>query len=94
MNKVVFAFIGALAVAGVAVAQDRNVQSSIEARVERLEQAIARLEKQLSTRTSGGMMEGCRDMMSGGMMGGGGGMGGMMGGGKPNDQWRDADRKR
>ena len=37
MNKVGFAFIAAFAVAGVAVAQDRNVQSSIEARVERLE---------------------------------------------------------
>ena len=43
MNKVGFAFIAAFAVAGVAVAQDWNVQSSIEARLERLEQAIARL---------------------------------------------------
>jgi len=92
MKKIVFAFIAALSVGGVAVAQDRNLQSSIEARLERLEQAIARLEKQLSARAGGGMMESCQDMMSGGMMGGG--MGGMMGGGQPNNQWRAPERMR
>ena len=84
MNKVVFAVMAALAAAGIAVAKDTIPKDSIEARLQRLEQAIARLEKRASNRSAGGMMKECRDMMSGGTMGGA----------NPNDQWRAPDGKR
>ena len=80
------AVIAASVVGGVAFAQDRTPQSSVEARLDRIEQAIARLEEKASTRGDGGMMEGCRDMMGGGMMGGRDGRRG----GSPNDQWRES----
>jgi hypothetical protein len=69
------------------VAQQQR-PDSLERRLERIEQALARLESKVSGREGGGMMENCREMMKdrgmmGGMMGGG-----MMGGGRPNEQWR------
>lgn len=78
--------IAASVVGGVAFAQDRTPQASVEARLDRIEQAIARLEQKFSNRAGGGMMQGCRDMMGGGMMGGRGGRRG----GSPNDQWRES----
>lgn len=87
--------IAASVVGGVAFAQDRAPLGSVEARLDRIEQAIVRLEQKVSSRGGGGMMEGCRDMMGGGMMGGGMmGRGGMMGGGQPNEHWRLPDSKR
>jgi hypothetical protein len=79
-----FAFAAAgFLVAAAAVAQQQQ-PDSLERRLERIEQALARLEAKASGRESGGMMENCREMMKdGGMMGGGG-----MGGGQPNEQWR------
>jgi hypothetical protein len=89
MRKSIFAaLIAASLLGGVALAQSGSAQGSLETRLERVEQAIARLEQKLSPRGGGGgMMEGCRDMM-------GGRMGGMMGGGEPNDQWRSPERNR
>jgi hypothetical protein len=80
-----FAFAAAgLLVAVGAVAQQQR-PDSVERRLERIEQALARLESKVSGREGGGMMENCREMMKdGGMMGGG-----MMGGGRPNEQWRE-----
>lgn len=77
--------IAASMVGGVAFAQDSAPQGSVEARLDRIEQAIARLAQKVSTRGGGGMMEGCRDMMGGG---------GMMGRGAPNDDWRSPRRQR
>jgi hypothetical protein len=83
----VFAAAGLL-VAAVAVAQQQR-PDSLERRLERIEQALARLEAK--AREGGGMMDNCREMMKdGGMMGGMMG-GGMMGGGRPNEQWRKPD---
>lgn len=72
---------------------DKPAPGWIERGFARVERAIARLEARLSGR-GGSMMDGCEDMMGGGMMGGGGMMsggmmgGGMMGGSRPNEQWR------
>jgi hypothetical protein len=69
----------ALLLAGAAFAQQATDSgNSLERRIERIEQAIARIEKRLSA-SSDGMMEGCRGMMGEGMMGGGRG--------SPNNQW-------
>ena len=77
--------VSAAVVAGAAFAQQATDSgASLERRIERIEQAVARIEKKLSA-SSEGTMDGCR-----GMMGGGGMMGdGMMRGGRgsPNDQW-------
>lgn len=87
------AIVGAVTVsvlAGAAIAQNASESSpgALERRLDRIEQAMARLEAKLNGRQSGGgMMEGCREMM-------GGGMGGMMGGGQPNEQWRSPERER
>jgi hypothetical protein len=85
-----FAFAaGGLLIAAGAVAQQQR-PDSLERRLERIEQALARLEAKTSSREGGGMMENCREMMKdGGMMGGMGG--GTMGGGRPNEQWRKPD---
>lgn len=85
------AAVGLLVAAGAVAQQQRP--DSVERRLERIEQTLARLEAKLSGREGGGTMENCREMMKdGGMMGGmmGGGMmgGGMMGGSRPNEQWR------
>lgn len=88
MRKWILALL--VAAAGTAIAQNTTEPSpgALERRLERIEQAMARLEAKLNGRQSGGgMMEGCRDMMSGGM-------GGMMGGGEPNEQWRSPEPKR
>lgn len=86
MSRTILAVVIATSlVGGVALAQDSSPQGSLEARLERIEQAIARLEEKLSARGGGGMMDGCRDMMRGGMMGGREGRRG----GSPNDQWRE-----
>ena len=78
------AALAALLFWGMAIAQDtKQPPGWLERRLESIDRAIARLETKLSGREAGGMMEGCRDMMGGGMMGGGG-----MKGGAPNDQWR------
>ena len=77
--------IAASVVGGVALAQDKAPQGSLEARLDRIEQAIARLEQRFSRRGDGGRMEGCRDMMRGGMMGGREGRRDR----SPNDQWRE-----
>lgn len=85
MSKAAFAVIIAASFGmGVAIAADGAAGSSLEARLERIEQAIARVEQRLSAGAGGGMMEGCRDMMRGGMMGGREGRRG----GSPNDQWQ------
>ena len=83
----IFALVAAgLAVAASAIAQQQQPQS-LERRLERIEQSLARLEAKASGREGGGMMENCREMMKdGGMMGGMMG-GGTMGGGRPNEQW-------
>ena len=84
-----FLFASALA-AGTAVAQNatESAPGALERRLERVEQAMARLEAKLNGRQSGGgMMEGCRDMR-------GGGTGGMMGRGQPNEQWRSPEPRR
>jgi hypothetical protein len=81
-----FAAAGLLLAAGAVAQQERP--DSLERRLERIEQALARLESKVSGREGGGMMENCREMMKdGGMMGGRG----MMGGGRPNEQWRKGD---
>lgn len=77
-----FAAVGLLVAAGAVAQQQRP--DSIERRLERIEQALARLEGRTSGRDGGGMMENCRGMMKDGSMMGGG----MMGGGRPNEQWR------
>jgi hypothetical protein len=81
-----FAAAGLLVAAGAVAQQQRP--DSLERRLERIEQALARLEAKASAREGGGMMENCREMMKdGGMMGGQG----MMGGGRPNEQWRKGE---
>lgn len=83
MRKIVLAIIGVSIAGGVAIADDRPDRSALQARLDRIEQAIARLEQKLSARgDGGGMMEGCREMMGGGMMGGSRRSG-------PNEQWRE-----
>jgi hypothetical protein len=82
MKRAIVAVISASLLAGAAIAQNVSGSSpgSLERRLERIEQAMARLEARLNGRQAGGaMMDGCRDMMGGG---------GMMGGGQPNEQWR------
>ncbi len=70
--------------AGAALAQQApKLSDALERRVERIEQAIARLESKLGDRQGGAMMEGCREMMGGQMMRGGARMRSA-----PNDQWR------
>ncbi|MEW6688029.1 MAG: hypothetical protein AB1452_02950 [Pseudomonadota bacterium] len=80
--------------ASAATTPERAAAGWIERGFARLERAIARLEAKLSGRGGGG----CEDMMGGGMMDGGmmgGGMmgGGMMGGARPNERWRQPDRR-
>ena len=84
MRKSVFAVVAAATlVGGVAFAQDRNeARDSIEARLERIEKSIARLEQKVSSQGSGAMMDGCPMMQ--GMMGGGTDHRG----GSPNEQWQ------
>jgi hypothetical protein len=87
MTKSAFAFVLSAALIGsVAFAQDKETaQESAEARLERIEQAVARLDRKLSSNEGGSMMmDGC-PMMSGTM------------GGQdkqknrsPNSQWQDA----
>jgi hypothetical protein len=85
-----FAAAGLLVAAGAVAQQQRP--DSLERRLERIEQALARLEAKASAREGGGMMENCREMMKyGGMMGGMMGGQGMMGGGRPNEQWRKGE---
>jgi hypothetical protein len=87
----IFAFVAAgLAVAANAIAQQQR-PDGLEGRLERIEQALARLEAKASGREGGGMMENCREMMKdGGMMSGMMG-GGMTGRGRPNEQWRKGE---
>ena len=77
----------------VAFAQDRKTQQeTIEARLERIEQVVARLDRKLSSNEGGSMMMGGCPMMNGMMSG-------MMGdkGGRtdrsPNSQWHDSPEK-
>ena len=86
MRKSIFAVVvAATLVGGVAFAQDRNeARASIEARLARIENSIARLEQRVSSQGSGTMMEGCPMMQ--GMMGGSGNRRG----GSPNEQWQEA----
>ncbi|MPZ46490.1 MAG: hypothetical protein GEV05_24510 [Betaproteobacteria bacterium] len=86
MRKSIFAVVvaGAL-VGGVAFAQERNeARDSIEARLDRIEKSLARLEERVSSQGSGAMMGACPMMQ---------GMMGMMGGSaerrgrSPNEQW-------
>ena len=85
MRKSVFAVVVASAlVGGVAFAQDRNeARGSIEARLERIEKSIARLEQKDSSQGSGAMMGGCPMMQ--GMMGGSAERRGRL----PNEQWQE-----
>ena len=88
MSKTVFAvFLTAVLTGGAALAQDGKGQQSIEARLERIEQAVARLDQKLSARGSGAMMAGCP--MMDGVMGGGEGRGDR----SPNKQWQEAPAK-
>lgn len=90
MTKWNLLLVAAALAAGTAIAQNatESAPGALERRLERPEQAMARLEARLNGgQRGGGMMEGCRDMM------GGGGMGGM-GRGQPNEQWRSPDTKR
>ena len=82
MRKRIFAVVVTAALVGdVAFAQDRNeARDSIEARLERIEKSIARLEQKVSSQGSGAMMDGCP------MMGGGTDHRG----GSPNEQWQEA----
>ena len=73
--------------------QEQTAPGWIERGFARLERAIERLEAKLSRRDRGGMMEGCQDMMGGGMMGDGMMGGGMMGGSRPNERWRGSEGK-
>ena len=86
MRKRIFAVVVTAALVGdVAFAQERNEpRDSIEARLERIEKSIARLEQRLSSQGSGAMMDGCRMMQ--GMTGGGADCRG----GSPNEQWQEA----
>jgi ferritin-like metal-binding protein YciE len=85
MRKSISALVIAAAlIGGVAFAQDRSeARDSIEARLERIEKSIARLEQRLSSQGGGAMMHGCPMMQ--GMMGGAGRRGN-----SPNEQWQDA----
>lgn len=78
----VAAVVAASLIGGVALAQDRS-PGSVEDRLERIERAIARLEERVTDRGERGVMDGCRDMMGGGMMGGRE----SRRGGSPNNQW-------
>jgi hypothetical protein len=86
MTQKIVAVLAAALLGGAVFAQGaKDPSGALEQRVERIEQAISRLESKLNGRQSGGgMMEGCRDMMGGGMMGRG----------EPNEQWRSPERKR
>lgn len=90
MKRAILGAVTASLLAGAAIAQNAGESSpgALERRLERIEQALARLEAKPNGRQSGGeMMEGCGEMM-------GGSMGGMMGGGRPNERWRSPDSKR
>jgi uncharacterized membrane protein len=66
-------------------------EAELERRLQKLEEAIARIEARLAK------VESARsDNRRGGMMGGGGMMdgGGMMGGARPNEQWRKPEAKK
>ena len=76
-------------------------ETDADRRVQKLEEAIARLEARLAKLESGRAdrdRTGGKDRgaLMGGMMEGGGMMGGsgMMGGGRPNEQWRTPDAKK
>ena len=90
MRKWIPVLVAAVLATGTAIAQNptESAPGALERRLERLEEAMARIEAKLNrAQRGGGMMEGCRDMR------GGGGMGGM-GRGQPNEQWRSPDTKR
>jgi hypothetical protein len=63
-------------------------EADIARRLQKLEEAIARIEARLAKLESS-PREDRRGMMGGGMMGGG-----MMGGGRPNEQWRTPEAKK
>lgn len=90
MRKWIPFLLTAALAAGTAIAQNatESTPGAIERHLERMEQAIARLEAQLNgRRSSRDMMEGCRDMRRGSM-------GGMHDGGQPNEQSRPPETKR
>lgn len=91
--KLTMAFLSAALLSGGAIAQQANeAPGLLERGLARIEKAVMRLEAKLAGRKSEGHMDGCHEMMEGGMMGGGKMGGGMMGGGArggPNEQWRD-----
>jgi uncharacterized membrane protein len=68
-------------------------EADLARRLQKLEQAIARMEARLAKLESS-QREERRGMMGGGMMGGGMMGGGMMGGGRPNEQWRTPEAKK
>lgn len=87
--KIIAVAIAVSALPAATLAQDVKESSpgALERRLERIEKVVERLESKLAgreSRSGGGMMEGCRDMMRGGMMGGR----------QPNEQWGPPDRKR
>jgi hypothetical protein len=70
IRKFALALVGVLTAAG-AVAQSQRQPDSVEQRLEKIEQALARLEAQSGSSRHGSMKEQCRDMMKQhGMMGG------------------------
>ena len=90
MIKSAFALVLSAALIGsVAFAQDRKTQQeTIEARLERIEQSIARLDRKLSSGDgSSMMMEGCP--MTNEMMGGRGKQKNR----SPNSQWQESPAK-
>ena len=90
MTKSAFALVLAAALMGsVAFAQDRKTQQeTIEARLDRIEQAVARLDRKLSSNESGSMMMGGCPMMNGMMRNKGGRTDR-----SPNSQWHDSPEK-
>jgi len=83
IKLIVLAAATSLAAVAVAAQNSKDESRSLAERLERIEQALARLEAKGSRRGSGTAMEGCRDMMGGGMMGG-----------APNSRWRPNDGAR
>lgn len=90
MKTTLIGLAAASMVALAANAQDaKEASGSLAERLERIEKAIARLEAKVSGGGGDSIMEGCRDMMGGGMMG----RGGMMDG-APNSRWKSPDGPR
>ena len=91
--KITVVVVALSVLSAVALAQEVKESSpgALERRLERIEKAVERLESKLSgrqSRSGGGMMEGCRDMMRGRMGGG------MTGRSQPNEQWRSPEGTR